>query len=144
MAKDVAETKIDFEMISEAAQAKVADTVKKRNLQKSPVVQQKIIVENKTGNMALMKYTGSTPGSSEANSIKYFSKRKGLSFYLTENDLIAFNNYVFYTDDEDIIEYLDNNKLLGVEYWKNEFPPHIIKKREQDKMMLTFDKEQYQ
>lgn len=74
----------------------------------------------------------------------YLSVRKEmLVFGANENELIQFKNRLFTTNRQDHMDYIESNGMFGQEIFKGEFPPHIMKRLQEDERYLTKDKDEY-
>lgn len=134
---------IDAEAIVRAAMAEIAKSLPNNNSSQSPQIQTVVNVQNKFGAMSLQKYKGQTPNIVQQRARRYFSKKKGLSFYVDDNTLLQFLNNSFETDNERLINYLETHPHYKVEFWKDKLPEEIIRIREQDKVFFTREKELY-
>lgn len=134
---------IDAEAIVKATMAEMQKSFSSNNGVQPPQIQTVVNVQNKFGSMSLQKYRGQTPNIVQQRAKRYFSKKKGLSFYVDDNTLLQFLNNTFETDDERLINYLETHPAFKIEFWKDKLPEEIIRIREHDKAFYTRVKEDY-
>ena len=93
-----------------------------------------------------MKYIGrsSDMDNGYADTVTYLSVRKEMMLFgKDENEIIQFKGRLFTTNREDHMEYIEKNGMFGQEIFKGEFPPHIMKRLQEDEKYLTKDKDEY-
>lgn len=74
----------------------------------------------------------------------YLSVRKEMMLFgSNENEIIQFKGRLFTTNRADHMGYIENNGMFGQEIFKGEFPPHIMKRLQEDEKYLTKDKDEY-
>lgn len=134
---------LDTDAIVKATMAEIAKSFSSDKGVQPPQIQTVVNVQNKFGSMSLQKFKGTTPNIVQQRARRYFSKKKGLSFYVDDNTLLQFLNNSFETDDERLINYLETHPHYKVEFWKDKLPEEIIKIREHDKHFFTREKELY-
>jgi hypothetical protein len=134
---------LDAEAIVKATMAEIAKSLPSYSGVQPPQLQTIVNVQNKFGAMSLRKFRGQTPNIVQQRARRYFSVKKGLSFYVDDNTLLQFLNNSFETDDEGLIKYLETHPRYKVEFWRDKLPEDIVRIREHDKAYYTREKELY-
>jgi hypothetical protein len=97
-------------------------------------------VVNEVAKKPYLKHHGRNPkvvNTSDEGVELYLSYQRNLSFFVEDNMVIEFDDRQYYTNDKDEIEFLNNQKALGILFWHKEYPPDIVKKFKKDAKYLT-------
>lgn len=142
MAKQSEAELLSQEALKEAAALVTAneDAIRAQRKIKPPrEINNVIRVEQSNMRVPLRKMVGHTIQADESKSKFYFARAKGLAFYITENEMLQFQNNAFFTDDAEYIEMLDTHPLNGIEFWAKALPEYIVEQRRRERDMYTRD-----